>query len=298
MSKIRFIMLFFAVFLLLTAQNIMSQDAKTRFKVDTHYHYRDAPDWIEKTVKMYRQYNTMACVLIPFEALDKMKKAIEEYPDVFIGYGSVKLDDPLAVEKIDAFYQAGFKGIGELSRPLKNFDDPKYYPIYERIQFYGMPVLFHIGIVSRRNPEVPGYSGMARMRPAYIEIVARRFPKLIVFGAHLGNPWYSESAETLRWNPNLYCDVTGSSLVKKANNPQFWGEVLWWRPVLATRHSPSAGDHAFGKIVFGTDEGPEGLPSNIERFDKFLKANNVPEYVQEKCWYGTMAEILSITPRK
>jgi predicted TIM-barrel fold metal-dependent hydrolase len=59
-----------------------------------------------------------------------------------------------------------------------------------------MHVLFHTGIVALRNPDVPQYSGMASMRPAYIEIITRAFPKLKVQGAQLGNPWYTEAAET------------------------------------------------------------------------------------------------------
>ncbi|MDA2923591.1 amidohydrolase family protein [Acidobacteria bacterium AH-259-L09] len=288
----------FVTIFLLPIRVVLPEDAKTRFKIDSHYHYRNSADFIEKTVKEYRKYNTMACVLTPVEAIDKIKKAIEQYPDVFIGYGSIKLDDPQALEKIDRFYAAGFKGIGELSRPLKNFHNPRYFPIYERLQLYGMAALFHTGIVSRRNPDVPQYSSMDRMRPAYVDLIARRFPRLVIHTAHLGNPWYEEAAEALRWNPNLYSDVTGSSLLKKANHPEFWGEILWWRPSLATRHSPSGGDHAFGKIVFATDEGPEGLLANIERFEKFLEANHVPEEVQEKCWSGTFAKILGVTPGK
>ena len=274
---------------------VFAQNAKLRFKIDAHYHYQNTPDFIPQTVKNCRDYNMMVCVLTPFDALDRMSEAVKQYPDVFIGFGSVSLDDPQALEKIDSFHRAGFKGIGELSGPHHNFDDQKYFPIYERIQLYGMVALFHTGIVARRNPEIPQYSSMARMRPAYLDAIARRFPKLTILGAHLGNPWYDEAAEALRWNPNLYFDITGSSLLKKAEEPQYWGKVLWWRPSLETRHSPNAGQHAFEKIIFSTDEGPEGLVPNIERFERVLEANNVPEAVREKCWSGTFAKILGIT---
>ena len=273
---------------------LVAQDASSRFKIDSHYHYRDEPGFIEKTVKIYREYNAMVCVLTWPENLGELKAAVEKYPDVIIGYGRISLDDPQAVEQIDRFHQAGFRGIGEITRPLKDFNDPKYFPIYERMQLYGMHALFHTGIVSRRNPDVPQTSGMAKMRPSFLDEIARRFPKMTVQGAHLGNPWYTEAAEAARWNPNLFFDVTGSSLLKKASEPEFWGKILWWRPVLATMHSPSAGEHGFSKIVFGTDEGPDGLDANIARFDQFLKANQVPESVQEMCWAGTMKKILGI----
>ncbi len=275
-----------------------AQDARTRFKIDSHYHYSNRPDFLQKTVETHRKYNTMVCILTPAEALQDMKEAMEKYPETIIAYGSVSLDDPAVLEKIDRFHQAGFKGIGELTRPEKDYNDPVYFPIYERIQKQGMHVLFHTGIVARRSPDQPAGTGMAKMRPAFLDEIARRFPKLTIQGAHLGNPWYEEAAEASRWNPNLLFDVTGSSLIKKKDHPEFWGEVLWWRPSLETMHSPSKGEHAFEKIVFGTDEGPEGLLPNIERFDAFLKASKVPEEVQAKCWAGTMAKILGIVVRK
>ncbi len=275
-----------------------AKDAKTRFKIDAHYHYRDRPDFIQKTVETYRKYNAMACVLTPIRGLKVVQEAAEKYPDVIIAFGSINLDDPDALGQIDDFHKAGFKGIGELSKPLRDFNDAVYFPLYERIQSYGMHLLFHTGIVARRYPDVPESSGMAKMRPSFLDEIARRFPKLTIQGAHLGNPWYSEAAEAARWNPNLYFDVTGSSLIKKKDDPRSWGEVLWWRPSLGTMHSPSAGEHAFEKIVFGTDEDAEGLLPNIERFDAFLKANQAPEAVQEKCWGGTMARLLKVTPAR
>lgn len=281
---------------LLSPSSGLAQDAKTRFKIDAHYHYRDSADFIPKTVETCRKYNTMVCLFTPIQALEKIREAAQKYPEVFIPMGSIRLDDPQALDQIDRFHKAGFKGIGELSRPVKDFHDSAYYPIYEKLQSHGMHVMFHTGIVARRNPETPqDGGGMTRMRPAFLDEIARRFPKLTIQGAHLGNPWYEEAAEAARWNPNLLFDLTGSSLIKKKDNPRYWGEVLWWRPSLATMHSPSAGEHAFEKIVFGTDEGPEGLLPNIERFEVFLKANQVPESVQEKFWGGTMARILKIS---
>ena len=272
-------------------------DAKTRFKIDSHYHFEDDPGFLDKTIQTYRKFNTMVCILTPVSALAAVREAAAKNPDVLIPYGTIDLDDLGAIEKIDLFHAAGFKGIGELTTPARDYNDPSYFMIYESIQQHGMVALFHTGIVARQSPDKPGTTGMAKMRPAFLDEVARRFPKLIIQGAHLGNPWYEEAAEAARWNPNLFFDLTGSSLIKKKDHPEYWSEVLWWRPSLATMHSPSAGDHAFGRIVFGTDEGPDGLEANIERFDTFLQANKIPEDVQAKCWAGTMARILGVTPR-
>ncbi len=59
-------------------------------------------------------------------------------------------------------------------------------------------------------------------------------------------------------------------------------------------HTLKDGPGAWEHIVFGTDEAPEGLPGNIERFTKMLEANNVPPAIREKMWGKTMAENLGI----
>lgn len=274
-----------------------TSSAMTRFKIDAHYHFRDSPDFVKATVDVHRKYNTMVVALTAWEALDHTKEYVRQYPDVIIPFGGIRLDDPEVLQKIDAYHAAGFKGVGEISGPYHDFDDPRYWLIYDRLAQHGMVALFHTGIVARGRPEVPQNSGMSRMRPGFLDTIARRFPTLRIVGAHFGNPWYDEAAEAARWNPNLVWDISGSSLFKRDAHPESWGDILWWRPELATRHSPSNGAHAFQKMVFATDEGPEGLESNIQRFEKFLSANNVPESVREECWAGTMAKILGVQPR-
>lgn len=53
----------FVAFILIWAVGLpvsgAAQDAKTRFKIDSHYHYRNEPDFIQKTVETYRKYNAM-----------------------------------------------------------------------------------------------------------------------------------------------------------------------------------------------------------------------------------------------
>jgi predicted TIM-barrel fold metal-dependent hydrolase len=266
----------------------------TRFKIDAHYHFRDDPAFVKSTVDVHRKYNTRVVALTQYEAIAHTRTYAQQYPDVIVPFGGIRLDDPDVLRKIDEYHAADFKGVGEILSPFHDYDSPEYFLIYQKLQEYGMVALFHTGIVARNRPEVPQTSGMTRMRPAFLDTIARRFPKLRIVGAHFGNPWYDEAAEAARWNPNLVWDISGSSLLKKAAHPEFWSDVLWWRPDLSTRHSPASAGHAFHKMVFATDEGPEGLEPNIERFATFLEANDVPASVQEECWSGTMADWLGI----
>jgi hypothetical protein len=163
-----------------------------------------------------------------------------------------------------------------------------------------MVMLFHTGISSRREFESPTWGSSARMRPMYLDTICRQFPRVVVQGAHLGNPWYEEAAEAARWNPNLCFDVTGSTLPKliKLGRLDRLSEILWWSAGEgeANPHTLKDGPSAWEHIVFGTDEKPSGLAGNIERFQMMLDANGVPEPTRRRMWGRTMAGVLGVDP--
>ena len=266
--------------------------SEERFILDSHYHARDSQEWGEETVKIYREHNAMCCVLTPMKNFELVKKAIQDYPDIFIGYGQVAPDDPNAVREIEKFYQAGFVGM-KFHSPEKNWGDPKYFQLYRMCENLGLVMLFHTGVTGRfQITEKPAKSSMMSMRPGYLDLLARAFPRAVIQGAHFGNPWYEEAAEACRWNPNLYFDITGSSLIKLIIIDELarFKKILWWKDLAGPMH-------AFEHIVFGTDSRPQGLPDNIERFQKFLDANEVPEAIRDNMWGLTMARILDIDPK-
>jgi hypothetical protein len=262
-----------------------------RFVIDAHQHYSAAPDYIERLVKIYRPRNAMACVLTPIAGFEVVKKAAAQYPDVIIPYGVINVDDPKAAAQIQQFADAGFKGI-KMHTPKYNWDDFGYFPLYEKMQSLRLLALFHTGIVSGSGGDEPEPSSMARMRPSFLHTLARSFPKLVIQGAHLGNPWYDEAAEAARWEKNLYFDVTGSSLIKKAKNLAVFKEYLWWEG--PTAHSSPDAVYAFEKLVFGTDEAPENLDACLARYEAMLEACGAPETSRRKIYGETMARLLGI----
>lgn len=264
-----------------------------RFIIDSHQHYQSAPGYIERLVKIYRPRNAMACVLTLMPDFEVVKKAVANHPDVIIPYGYVSVDNPKALFEIQKFADAGFKGI-KMHRPRENWDDSSYFPIYEKLQSLKLVALFHTGIVAGSSDE-PEPSSMARMRPAYLHTIARSFPQLVIQGAHLGNPWYTEAAEVTRWEKNLYFDLTGSSLIKMEKNPAIFKEYLWWEG--PTAHSSKDAVYAFEKLVFGTDEPPENLDPVMARFEAMLNACGVPEMSRRKIYGETMAKTLGIKVR-
>lgn len=266
--------------------------APRRFIIDAHQHFDARPDYFPALVAAYRPRNAMACVLTPMAGFDATKKAAAAYPDVVIPYGQINVDDTAAPEQVDAFAEAGFRGI-KMHSPQRNWDDPQYFHIYRKLQERQLLALFHTGIAF--HVDTPQHTSMARMRPAYLDTITRAFPQLYVQGAHFGNPWYDEAAETARWSPRLYFDLTGSSLAKKAKNLSVFKDYLWWEGPSA--HSSPHAVYAFEKLVFGTDEPPDQLDANLARYEAMLEACAVPEPSRRKIYGETMARILGVKVR-
>ena len=223
-----------------------------------------------------------------------MKAFIQQHPKRFVGFGDIRLDDAQAVALVDRFYAAGFRGLGEMTGPLKSYDDKAYWPIYERAEKYGMILLFHTGIVNRTTPEVPADISVDRMRATTLDNIARRFPKLTIIGAHLGNPDYAWAAEIARWNPNLYFDLSGSTLIKLQENYQIFKSIFWWSSIVSP-HTPKSGASAFERVVFGSDifgGEIEEFDRELERYQKMLDACGVPPEAQANIFGGTMRRIL------
>lgn len=262
--------------------------------IDAHVHHNGDIAFLRKLAARLRAADGMALLITAPKDLESVKSFIDRNPNRLAGLGEIKLDDPNAVELVDRFRAAGFRGLGELTRPLKNYDDRSYWPIYTRAEKYGMILLFHTGIVNRLNPEVPEDVSVDRMRPTTLDGIARRFPKVTILGAHLGNPDYAQAAEIARWNPNLYFDLSGSTLIKKQEDYTFFKSLFWWSSV-ASPHTPKTQTHAFEKIVFGSDifgGEIEEFDRALDRYRKMLDACGVPPAAQANIFAGTMWRLL------
>ncbi len=272
-----------------------------KFIIDSHIHCGGSEAWVGEVVRTYRPRNAMACVLTWPKEMDLMKKAIARYPDVFIGYGRVDLDNVNAVREVEAFRKNGFLGM-KFHSPQKDYDDPSYFQVYRLCEEFRMHMLFHTGISNHTISDEPQWGSSSRMRPMFLDTICRQFPRVTVQGAHFGNPWYEEAAEAARWNPTLYFDITGSTLIKfiKTGRLERMNEILWWASDEAANnpHTLKGGPGAWEHIVFGTDEEPAGLAANIERFQKMLDANKIPADIRARMWGLTMARILGIDPDK
>ncbi len=263
--------------------------------IDAHVHHNGDLEFLTKLVARLAKLGGMAFLLTKPEHLTQVQSFMTIHPGRLIGFGDISLDDPHVLQQIDAFHAAGFAGLGEISRTLKPFDHPSYTPVYDRAAKYGMMLLFHTGIVNRTRPEVPEDVSVDRLRVTLLDNIARRYPGITIIGAHLGNPDYAWAGEIARWNPNLFFDLSGSTLIKKQEDPLFFKSIFWWSSI-ASPHSPKAQASAFEKVVFGSDVFGgelEELDRSIERYERMLNACGVSKEAQAKIFGGTLLQILN-----
>jgi predicted TIM-barrel fold metal-dependent hydrolase len=270
------------------------QDLPPRL-IDCHVHHNGSKDFLEKLVAKLEPLQGMALLITMPQDLDQVTTFMKNHPGRLIGLGQIDLDAPDALQTVDRFHNAGFRGLGELTKPQYSYDDRRYWPIYERAEKYRMIILFHTGIVNRTHPEMPADASSDRMRVSTLDLIARRFPQLNIIGAHLGNPDYAWAAEIGRWNPNVHFDVSGSTLIKKQEDFTFFNSVFWWTSVKSA-HTPQTNASAFEKLVFGSDvfEGDlDELDRELDRYRHMLDACHVSPQTQEKIFSGTLWSMLN-----
>jgi predicted TIM-barrel fold metal-dependent hydrolase len=122
----------------------------------------------------------------------------------FIGFASVDPHQPDAPAKLKrAIEDLGLRGL-KLAPGIQEFypNDPALYPLYEKAQELGIPILFHAGMTW--EPRAKAEYG----RPIYFEDVAYDFPELKIVLAHLAWPWVVEAVALALKYPNVYLDTS------------------------------------------------------------------------------------------
>jgi predicted TIM-barrel fold metal-dependent hydrolase len=262
--------------------------------VDMHMHYGyDKPDWLDSFLKLSDRLNYTACVLTPFPYRKAIAEAAKKYPKQIIPFGALELDAPDVLDQVKEFHELGYRGLGEISGMQRNCSDQKYFPIYELASQYKWILMFHTGIVGRDNFNVSENVGSGRMRPIFLEEIARQFPQLIVLGAHLGNPEYEWAGEVTRWNPNVYFDLSGTTLPKMAGRLNEFRKIFWWGDV-EWEAQPGDDPSPYCKIVFGTDTNMKNIDTVIGRYQAMFDACDVPEKTRKMIMGGTMAKLLNL----
>lgn len=129
---------------------------------------------------------------------------IQQHPDRFIGFASF---DPntgeQAVADVEhAVEKLRLRGIKIIAQNVElAYNDPRYYPVYEKIQQLGVPILFHTG---------PSFLGTRTKfwNPSALDDVALDFPEMKIVLAHMGMQDYMDAHSLLVRHPNVYADLS------------------------------------------------------------------------------------------
>ena len=232
--------------------------------IDAHVHLLDEPGYLDKLLAAMDDCEIEKCCLSGLGPLfaqvgnEEVKKAFQTHSNRIIAAVYIRpgVDGP---EAIDRAYEDGFRMV-KVTLPLKPYNYPEYWALWERALEHKMPVLFHTGIVA---PSAQGRGkGVSswNMQPMQIEPISREFPDLGIIMAHLGVSSNMDAAEIARMRPNVYVDLTGE--------PEGWrvradhegmDKYLWW-------------PGAFDKVAFGTDvhcsKMKQILKEDIARLDR------------------------------
>jgi predicted TIM-barrel fold metal-dependent hydrolase len=263
--------------------------------VDIHTHFQaNNTEYIDEFLRVSDQLNLTGCMLTPFKHRKVVADAAKKYPAQIIPFGYVDLDAPDATQQVEEFHALGYRGLGELEFVKKPYSDPSYFPVYELVNHYNWIVLFHTGIVLRGKFQEPEDVASYRMRAIYLEEIARRFPKITVMGAHCGNPEYEWASEIARWNPNVFFDLSGSTLTKLSGRLSDMAKYFWWTDTNEGTDTPNNDPSAFTKLVFGSDSSPKDVERVLTKYRAMFDACDVPEHARRLILGGTLAKALGI----
>lgn len=211
---------------------------------------------------------------------DDVVAAVKKYPDRLIGNGYVHLGVDTA-DKVDELVDKGFKGL-KVTRPAVNYNDDACFPVYEKAEKYGLPILFHMGIVLYTQFDREDDVCSMRMHPVMVDRIARWFPNLKIVIAHMGVPWFEETAIMMRFHKNVYTDLTGASLGwRNRFAPCDYQKMLFW-------------DGAFDKILFGTDTHIRDMGDSLSDHERLVNLCNLSEETKTKIFSGNAKELLHL----
>ena len=260
--------------------------------IDCHHHVSEDPDHADRLAEECAKLGIAKVIALGFQesrrpgANARVLAAAAKQTDLILPFAGVDLENDTP-ETVAEYKAEGFRGLKFIGPP-RAYNDPDYLPLYRAACEQHMVGLFHLGIIANG----PAWSDMDsnRMRPIYLDHIARQIPEWKMIGAHLGNPWYEEATMSCRWNPNLFFDLSGSTLKKKS--PEFLGGLLWWGP--DTFYKGPDKTYAWQKIVFGSDVAIESIHDVVNDYERVMDGLDLPEERRQDIWYGTAARVLGL----
>ncbi|RDZ42094.1 amidohydrolase [Haloferax sp. Atlit-19N] len=194
----------------------MMRDAANRFGAEME-------TWsYEEMIAEYREHNIGRAVLLGWDAEtntgnppvpnDYVAEVRDEYPDFFVGFGSVDpLKDDCVEEAVRCVEDLGLSGF-KFQQIAQGFDpsDDEHAELFDTIEDLSVPVVFHGGN-STLGACSPGGRGLKIKygNPMLIDDVAAEHPDLQILIAHPAYPWEREQLAICQQKGNVYMDLSG-----------------------------------------------------------------------------------------
>jgi len=215
---------------------------------------------------------------------ETLRRFAAQQPDRFFAFTFVNPWESGAVESLDEdIRRRGFRGL-KLYPSIQGFHahDERAYPVYERAEALGIPVLFHFGVTLDYRSDLR-YSNPLDLHP-----VARDFPGAPFIVAHAGAGFFRETLFLAYHCANVFVDTSGSGTwMRYLPQPPSRREVL--ERLLDVFGSD--------RILFGSDSrhASEGYRHwLLEEQRQSLESLRVAEDDQRKILGGNMARLLKI----
>lgn len=222
-----------------------------------------SPQWLEG--RLIGTVDTTGLLAVegpmhPDRCNDYVAAVVRSDPDRFIGFASVNpvyQGSAAAVEELErAVLELGLSGV-KLYPMYQHWaaNDPELaFPIYERAQALGIPVMIHQAGSTRIDAK------LELGRPAILDDIGREFRDLRVIIAHCGLPWVDEALFLLTKHPNFYAEL--SYLIGSVTRRDLFLLLSRCEPMFVPLE----------KLFFGTDY-PGFLYDPVKLMDKLLSVN-------------------------
>jgi predicted TIM-barrel fold metal-dependent hydrolase len=192
-----------------------------------------------------------------------------------VAYFRLDYDNPSLVDDLGF---KGFKGIKFLW-PRYNYDDERYFLVYEKAAANGMIVYFHTGPINGAPRERTIRTTMSRMKVENLEAIGRTFSDLRILACHFGYPDYEIACALARILPNLYIDISTGG--PPAAPPVIRDDIF--KRQLIGNLVP------IEKLVFGSDCILEKVPEQIKLWNDLFEKLSLSESERELIFYKNAA---------
>jgi predicted TIM-barrel fold metal-dependent hydrolase len=215
---------------------------------------------------------------------ETLRRFVSAAPDRLFAFTFVNPWEANAATALEAdVLQRGFRGL-KLYPSIQQFHvyDEQAYPVYERAESLGIPIVFHFGVTLDYR------SDLRYSNPLDLHAVARDFPGLNLVVAHAGAGFFRETLFLAYHCANVLVDTSGSGTwMRYMPRPLSVKEVL--RRLL----------DVFGpdRVLFGTDSrhASEGYRHwLLQSLREGLEALEVSGEAQRSILGGNMARLLKI----